>query len=255
MFFTSPSTVRPCVYVRRRLKLCYIRCAECKHDVDLCVGCFFSGQEPGEHKKTHSYRVMDKLNKPIFSGASSYGCGVLECFVCVTLLGNCTAHTDSWCASMAGTMFRLRTGACIVIGHTLGGEALEKWRQVRDARFEIVVVVDYCCRCSAAAAAVFVFALPCCLCGRLFSPSRSRVGLTGISHDATLSCFRVAPCCGSRRLDRSGRACFGGPHEEGRHGFMGGTVRYGERESQIDWHVPRVGVPGTLYVREGSCWD
>ena len=49
-------------------KLCYIRCAECKPDVDVCVGCFFAGQEPGEHKKTHKYRVMDKLNKPIFSG-------------------------------------------------------------------------------------------------------------------------------------------------------------------------------------------
>lgn len=54
------------------LKLCYIRCTECKHDVDLCANCFFRGQEPGEHKKTHSYRVMDKLDKPIYSGTSSY---------------------------------------------------------------------------------------------------------------------------------------------------------------------------------------
>ncbi|CAN0162413.1 unnamed protein product [Ectocarpus sp. 6 AP-2014] len=47
--------------------LCYIRCAECKDVVDLCVSCFFSGSEPRQHKKTHSYRVMDKLHKPIYS--------------------------------------------------------------------------------------------------------------------------------------------------------------------------------------------
>ncbi|CAN0373488.1 unnamed protein product [Pylaiella littoralis] len=46
--------------------LCYIRCAECK-EVDLCVGCFFNGNEPGDHKKTHSYRVMDKLHQPVYS--------------------------------------------------------------------------------------------------------------------------------------------------------------------------------------------
>eukprot|EP00903_Cladosiphon_okamuranus_P017935 g16503.t1 len=48
--------------------LCFIRCEECKtQDVDLCAACFFAGMEPMGHKKTHSYRVMDKLHKPIFS--------------------------------------------------------------------------------------------------------------------------------------------------------------------------------------------
>ena len=77
---------RPCCGVFRRFKLCYIRCAECKPDVDLCVGCFFAGQEPGEHKKTHKYRVMEKLNKPIFSG---------ECFCCKSV-----AVLD-WCKTWA----------------------------------------------------------------------------------------------------------------------------------------------------------
>lgn len=77
---------RPCCGVFCRFKLCYIRCAECKPDVDLCVGCFFAGQEPGEHKKTHKYRVMEKLNKPIFSG---------ECFCCKSV-----AVLD-WCKTWA----------------------------------------------------------------------------------------------------------------------------------------------------------
>ncbi|CAM9384022.1 unnamed protein product [Ectocarpus sp. 12 AP-2014] len=47
--------------------LCYIRCEECKQEVDLCAACFFAGMEPLGHKKTHSYRVMDKLDKPIFT--------------------------------------------------------------------------------------------------------------------------------------------------------------------------------------------
>eukprot|EP00752_Nemacystus_decipiens_P012859 g11385.t1 len=55
--------------------LCFIRCEECKptkehpdtQEVDLCAACFYSGAEPLGHKKTHSYRVMDKLHKSIFS--------------------------------------------------------------------------------------------------------------------------------------------------------------------------------------------
>ncbi|CAN0165041.1 unnamed protein product [Ectocarpus sp. 6 AP-2014] len=47
--------------------LCYIRCEECKQEVDLCAACFFAGMEPLGHKKTHRYRVMDKLDKPIFT--------------------------------------------------------------------------------------------------------------------------------------------------------------------------------------------
>ncbi|CAN0466733.1 unnamed protein product, partial [Ascophyllum nodosum] len=53
--------------------LCYIRCAECKgteenpHDVDLCVDCFYRGKEPLNHKRNHSYRVMDKLSTPVYT--------------------------------------------------------------------------------------------------------------------------------------------------------------------------------------------
>ena len=52
-----------------------MRCEECKateeqpNELDLCVDCFFTGQEPLNHKKTHSYRVMDKLEMPIYDGA------------------------------------------------------------------------------------------------------------------------------------------------------------------------------------------
>lgn len=56
------------------VQLCYIRCAECTsqpHDVDLCAECFATGQEPINHKKTHKYRVMDKLSEKVFCGASN----------------------------------------------------------------------------------------------------------------------------------------------------------------------------------------
>jgi transcriptional adapter 2-alpha len=32
----------------------------------LCVNCFSTGKEAKEHKKTHSYRVIDVLDFPIF---------------------------------------------------------------------------------------------------------------------------------------------------------------------------------------------
>eukprot|EP00904_Undaria_pinnatifida_P006489 jgi/Undpi1/2970/HiC_scaffold_14.g06347.m1 len=53
--------------------LCYIRCEECRtsrvdpRDVDLCVDCFFRGKEVFGHKRTHAYRVMDKLQTPIYT--------------------------------------------------------------------------------------------------------------------------------------------------------------------------------------------
>ncbi|KAJ3037861.1 Transcriptional adapter ada2 [Rhizophlyctis rosea] len=42
-----------------------IRCAVCP-DVDLCVECFSTGAEKGEHKNDHPYRVIDILNFPLF---------------------------------------------------------------------------------------------------------------------------------------------------------------------------------------------
>jgi transcriptional adapter 2-alpha len=45
--------------------LLIIRCAECQ-DFDLCISCFSGGIEIKDHKKTHSYRVIDILDFPIF---------------------------------------------------------------------------------------------------------------------------------------------------------------------------------------------
>lgn len=52
-------------------QVCYIRCAECKDIVDLCVPCFHNGHEPRQHKRTHTYRAMQKLNMPIYTGTTS----------------------------------------------------------------------------------------------------------------------------------------------------------------------------------------
>jgi transcriptional adapter 2-alpha len=43
-----------------------IRCAEC-HEFDLCLDCFSVGVEIQSHKRTHSYRVMEKLDFPVLS--------------------------------------------------------------------------------------------------------------------------------------------------------------------------------------------
>ncbi|CAN0237519.1 unnamed protein product, partial [Laminaria digitata] len=45
----------------------YIRCADCKSTVDLCTECFAKGTELGGHKKTHAYRVVDKLETPVYT--------------------------------------------------------------------------------------------------------------------------------------------------------------------------------------------
>jgi transcriptional adapter 2-alpha len=43
-----------------------IRCAECQ-EFDLCLDCFSVGAEIQAHKRTHSYRVMEKLDFPVLS--------------------------------------------------------------------------------------------------------------------------------------------------------------------------------------------
>ena len=47
--------------------LIIFRCAECQ-DFDLCLTCFSKQIELKDHKKTHSYRVVDVLDFPIFEG-------------------------------------------------------------------------------------------------------------------------------------------------------------------------------------------
>ncbi|KAJ9052435.1 Transcriptional adapter ada2, variant 3 [Entomophthora muscae] len=42
-----------------------IRCAECE-EFDLCVYCFQHGEEIGEHKNSHAYRIIRKHTFPIF---------------------------------------------------------------------------------------------------------------------------------------------------------------------------------------------
>ncbi|CAN0178573.1 unnamed protein product [Ascophyllum nodosum] len=70
----DPTTLHSCDACNKDITgLCYIRCAECKgteenpHDVDLCVDCFYRGKEPLNHKRNHSYRVMDKLSTPVYT--------------------------------------------------------------------------------------------------------------------------------------------------------------------------------------------
>jgi transcriptional adapter 2-alpha len=43
-----------------------IRCAECQ-EFDLCLDCFSVGAEIQSHKRSHSYRVMEKLDFPVLS--------------------------------------------------------------------------------------------------------------------------------------------------------------------------------------------
>ena len=54
-----------CNYCQRNISdSVRIKCAICM-DFDLCVECFSVGVELGEHKNTHSYRVMDFLAFPL----------------------------------------------------------------------------------------------------------------------------------------------------------------------------------------------
>jgi transcriptional adapter 2-alpha len=56
-----------CDYCRRDItNQVRIRCAECQ-EFDLCLDCFSVGAEIQSHKRSHSYRVMEKLDFPILS--------------------------------------------------------------------------------------------------------------------------------------------------------------------------------------------
>ena len=56
-----------CSYCKRDVTLvCRIHCAECP-DVKLCGDCFCTGAKMGPHLPSHSYRVVDCLDFPVFS--------------------------------------------------------------------------------------------------------------------------------------------------------------------------------------------
>eukprot|EP01028_Stygiella_incarcerata_P005785 TRINITY_DN23_c1_g1_i2.p1 TRINITY_DN23_c1_g1~~TRINITY_DN23_c1_g1_i2.p1 ORF type:complete len:533 (-),score=150.44 TRINITY_DN23_c1_g1_i2:1376-2974(-) len=56
-----------CNSCRRDLsKTIHIKCAECP-EFDLCGDCFAAGVELGNHKKTHSYRVVEDLSGELFA--------------------------------------------------------------------------------------------------------------------------------------------------------------------------------------------
>ncbi|KAL8617322.1 hypothetical protein ACOMHN_065567 [Nucella lapillus] len=54
-----------CDYCQNSLSGLLIRCAECS-DFDLCLECFSSGVECGEHRKEHKYRVENVQNSHVF---------------------------------------------------------------------------------------------------------------------------------------------------------------------------------------------
>lgn len=63
--YTRPSSIN-CDYCRKDITtLIHIKCAECS-DVELCLECFAYGVEVSPHVKTHSYRVISNVTKPLF---------------------------------------------------------------------------------------------------------------------------------------------------------------------------------------------
>eukprot|EP00904_Undaria_pinnatifida_P006436 jgi/Undpi1/2922/HiC_scaffold_14.g06299.m1 len=70
----DPAKVQSCAACKMGIAgQCFIRCEECRarqvdpREVDLCINCFYQGKEVFEHKKTHAYRVMDKLETPVYT--------------------------------------------------------------------------------------------------------------------------------------------------------------------------------------------
>lgn len=62
----DPGNMIFCDFCERELTgMTIIFCDDCK-ELDICVRCFALGQENSNHKKNHSYRVITKLDFPIF---------------------------------------------------------------------------------------------------------------------------------------------------------------------------------------------
>jgi transcriptional adapter 2-alpha len=56
-----------CDYCRKDISnVVRIRCAICQ-DFDLCVECFSVGAELSPHKNDHAYRVLTKIDFPVFA--------------------------------------------------------------------------------------------------------------------------------------------------------------------------------------------
>ena len=55
-----------CYFCERKInEMTKIFCQECK-DIFICVKCFVEGKERDKHKKTHPYRVLNKLDFKLF---------------------------------------------------------------------------------------------------------------------------------------------------------------------------------------------
>ena len=55
-----------CFFCERKINtMTKVYCEDCK-DIFICLKCFIEGRESGEHKQTHRYRLMDKLNFNLF---------------------------------------------------------------------------------------------------------------------------------------------------------------------------------------------
>lgn len=55
-----------CFFCERKInKMTKVYCEECK-DIFICLKCFVEGRESREHKKTHKYRILNKLKFSLF---------------------------------------------------------------------------------------------------------------------------------------------------------------------------------------------
>jgi len=55
-----------CFFCERKINtMTKVYCEDCQ-DIFICLKCFIEGRESGGHKKSHRYRLMDKLAFPLF---------------------------------------------------------------------------------------------------------------------------------------------------------------------------------------------
>ena len=55
-----------CFFCERKINtMTKVYCEDCQ-DIFICLKCFIEGRESGEHKQSHRYRLMDKLNFNLF---------------------------------------------------------------------------------------------------------------------------------------------------------------------------------------------
>ena len=55
-----------CFFCERKINtMTKVYCEDCK-DIYICLKCFIEGRESGDHKQTHKYRLLDKLDFNLF---------------------------------------------------------------------------------------------------------------------------------------------------------------------------------------------